>query len=289
MSELTTNPEQTKAELPDSYPRFRLGSRIEHFFLMLSFTVLAITGLPQMFATTAWAQTIVRWMGGITTVRAIHHTAAVVLVLVSVSGIFAFAYRIFVRGERSPMFPNLKDVTDAIFTVSYNLGIRNEPPKMAKFNFGEKFEYWAVIWGTAVMVITGFIMWNPIAFTSFFPGELIPIAKTAHGWEAVLAVTAIIVWHMYNVHIKHFNRSIFTGEQSREQMEEEHALELERLDAGGDIWPATFPEPIKKRRERVYIVVGTVVGILLLAVIIWAFTFEETAITTVLPTVTPGP
>jgi hypothetical protein len=75
---------------------------------------------------------------------------------------------------------------------------------------------------------------------------------------------------------------------SREQMEEELAVELERLDAGGDPWPET-EKPVLRHRQRIYFAVGLVVGVFLLAVIIWAFTFEETAIITVLPTVTPAP
>ncbi len=279
---------ESTRELPTHYPRFRLGARIEHLILIFSFTTLAITGLPQMWETQPWAQTLVGWLGGITNVRIIHHYAAVVLVLGSIYSLGVAAYRFFVRRERMPMFPTRKDLDDLTGTVKHNLGLQEEPPKMLKFNFGEKFEYWAVLWGTALMTITGFIMWNPIAFTSIFPGELIPMAKAAHGWEAILAVSALIVWHMYNVHIKHFNRSMFTGTMSRKQMEEEHALELERLDAGGEPWPIV-EKPVLRHRQRIFFAFSLVVGALLLVVIIWAFTFEETAIITVVPTVTPAP
>jgi hypothetical protein len=149
-----------------------------------------------------------------------------------------------------------------------------------KFNFGEKFEYWAVVWGTVLMTLTGFVMWNPIAFTAVFPGQLIPMAKAAHGGEAILAVSAIIVWHMYNVHIKHFNPSIFTGKMPRHQMEEEHALELERLESGGDPWPE-LDRPVLAHRQRIYFAFSLVLGAAILAVVVWAFTFEQTAITTV--------
>jgi hypothetical protein len=167
---------------------------------------------------------------------------------------------------------------------------------MAKFNFGEKFEYWALVWGTGVMIITGFMLWNPIATTNILPGEFIPAAQAAHGGEALLAVLAIIIWHMYNVHIKHFNPSMFTGKLPRHQMEEEHALEMERLDKGGRPWPE-LDLPVRRRRERNYIIVSVIVGVLILAVLIWAFTFEETALETidratrevVVPLATPVP
>lgn len=261
------------------YPRFRLGARIEHFVLMVTFTILGVTGLPQMFAeypTGAW---LIDLMGGIELTRIIHRWAAFFLVVGSVYHIFTSAYRLFVKRERMRMVPTMKDAEDLRDYVSHNLGFRKDPPKMEKFNFGEKFEYWAVVWGTAVMVITGFMLWNPIATTAVLPGEVIPAALAAHGGEALLAVLAIIVWHMYNVHIKHFNPSIFTGKMPRHQMEEEHALELERLEAGGDPWPE-LSKPVQQRRQRIFFAVSGVLGVVILVVLIWSFTFEQTAITT---------
>ncbi len=270
----------------EQYPRFRLGARIEHFILMVTFTTLAVTGLPQMFSLgSPLARDIIALMGGIEFIRVIHRWAAFFLVIGSVYHIFTSAYRLFVKRERMQMVPEKKDLTDMVDYVGYNLGLREEHPRMAKFNFGEKFEYWAVVWGTLVMTITGFMLWNPIATTAILPGEAIPIALAAHGGEALLAVLAIIIWHMYNVHIKHFNPSMFTGYLPSEQMEEEHALEKERLDAGGHPWPE-LERPVLVRRRRVFMLVSSVLGAAILAVLIWAFTFEQTAIETVIPVAT---
>jgi hypothetical protein len=82
------------------------------------------------------------------------------------------------------------------------------------------------------MTITGFMLWNPIATTELLPGSIIPAALAAHGGEALLAVLAIVIWHMYNVHIKSFNPSMFTGWLPRDQMERS-TLELERLELAG--------------------------------------------------------
>jgi cytochrome b subunit of formate dehydrogenase len=280
----------------ESYPRFRIGARIEHFILMVSFTVLGLTGLPQKFSGIPWVEGLINALGGIELLRTIHHGAAFVLVAGSIYHLFTSAYRFFVKHERMAMIPTLKDAYDIRDTVRHNLGMADKPPKMAKFNFGEKFEYWAVVWGTAIMTLTGFILWNPIAFTSIFPGTMVPVAKAAHGGEALLAVLAIIVWHMYNVHIRHFNPSIFTGRIPRHIMEEEHALELERLEAGGKPWPE-LDLPVLQQRRRVFMVVAVIAGGLMLAGLYWAFTFEETAITTLpavtreifVPVGTPGP
>lgn len=259
------------------YPRFRLMARIEHMLLLVSFTILCLTGLPQKFPFSPVSQGLIQIIGGIEVARMIHRWAAVVLILGTVYHLLTSAYRLFVKREDMRMLPELKDGYDLRDTVAYNLGFIDEPPKMHKFNFGEKFEYWAVVWGTGVMIFTGFILWNPLAATQIIPGDLIPVALEAHGWEAVLAAVSIVIWHLYNVLVKHRNVSMFTGTLSHKIMEEEHALELERLEAGGAPWKVVPPK-ILARRRRIYFAVASVVTVLALALVIWMFTFEDTAI-----------
>jgi len=262
------------------YPRFRPGARIEHIILLVSFTILVITGIPQKFSDNSFAVSMIELMGGIETVRVIHRYAAFILAAGSIYHLITASYRIYVKRERMRMVPDMKDAKDVRDFVFYNIGVKEEHPKMRKFNFGEKFEYWAVVWGIAVMGVTGFMLLNPLATTSILPGEFIPAALAAHGWEAVLAATAIIVWHFYNVLFKHFNPSMWTGKLPKDQMEEEHALELERLEAGGTPWPE-IAKTVLFRRRRIFIISSLIIGGLLLAVIVWMFTFEETAITTI--------
>lgn len=262
------------------YQRFRVGAQIEHIILLVSFTVLAITGLPQRYAQTDIAQSMVHTMGGIENIRVIHRYAAFILVLGSFYHILTSAYRMYVRRERNRILPDRKDVTDLVDFVKYNVGKQEEAPKMRKFNFGEKLEYWAVVWGTAMMAITGFMLWNPIATTKFLPGQFIPASKAAHSYEALLAVLSILIWHMYSVVIKHWNPSMWTGKLPRHQMAEEHALELERLDAGGSPYNVV-DEPILHQRRVVYAVVTVILSTMVLALMVWTFTFEETAITTI--------
>jgi cytochrome b subunit of formate dehydrogenase len=263
---------------------------------LVSFSILAITGLPQRFSDITLAENMINWMGGIETVRIIHRYAAFVMVAGAIYHTITASYRLFVKQERMAMVPDAKDLRDARDYVLYNLGIDDEHPRMRKFNFGEKFEYWAVVWGTGVMIATGFMLLNPLASTSILPGELIPAALAAHGWEAILAVSAVILWHFYNVLIKHFNPSMWTGKLPRNQMKEEHALELERLDRGGSPWPE-IERLVLTRRRRIFVIASLIVGGMLLAVAVWAFTFEETAITTIprvtrevfVPLATPAP
>ena len=261
------------------YHRFNIFQRSEHIILLLSFTVLAITGLPQMYAQQPWATAMILGMGGIETVRIVHRVSAVLLILGTIYHFVAVAYRIYVKRVALTMLPGMQDVKDGLQALGHNLGIVKNAPRMGRYNFGEKVEYWAVIWGTVVMVITGFMLWNPIATTSFVPGEFIPAAKAAHGGEALLAVLSILTWHVYHVHVKRFNRSMFTGYISREEMEEEHALELEEIERG---WGADEPAQEKVRqRQRVFAPIATIITVALLIGLYFFVTYEQTAITTV--------
>src|SRR5690606_27275923 len=127
-------------------------------------------------------------------------------------------YNLFVRRYSPDLLLTREDLRNALHTFQYNLGWRKERPKQGRYTFEEKFEYFAIIWGTIVMIVTGFILWNPIAATSVLPGEFVPAAKAVHSGEALLAVLAIIVWHMYHVHIRKFNKSMFTGYLDAEDM-----------------------------------------------------------------------
>jgi cytochrome b subunit of formate dehydrogenase len=262
-----------------TYQRFTIFHRLEHILALSSFVVLAVTGLPQKFAEQGWAQGLIGFFGGIDTTRQIHHLAAIVLMMEVVYHVVAIGYRIFVKRVRPTMVPTVHDASDAIGTLLFNVGLRKQKPQGGRYTFEEKVEYWAFVWGTIVMVITGFMMWNPIATTSLLPGEFIPAAKTAHGSEALLAVLAIIIWHLYSVHLRRFNKSMWTGQLTEHEMLEDHPLELADIKAGIATRPIT-PIDLKKRQRTYYPIAG-VFAVALLFGIYKFVTFEKTAIDTV--------
>jgi mono/diheme cytochrome c family protein len=131
------------------------------------------------------------------------------------------------------------------------------------------------------------------------PGEAIPAAKVAHGGEALLAVLAIILWHFYNVHVRHFNKSMFTGKLKREEMEHEHPAELATIESGKAA-KTPAPDAIRKR-QRIFYPIAAVFTVVFGFGLYKFVTFEQTAITTVpqaetaqvyvpfTPTPTPSP
>jgi cytochrome b subunit of formate dehydrogenase len=262
------------------YPRFRRSDRVQHLLMLVSFLVLTVTGLPQKYIhlNSHYLDDLIDLMGGLETVRVVHRWAATVLMLVTAYHLLAVAHRVLVRRVSLSMLPRYQDVVDAWQAVRYNLGFAKSRPRMDRFTWEEKVEYWSLIWGTIVMIATGFMLWNPIATARFLPGQWIPAAQVVHGGEALLAILAVLVWHFYGVHLRSFNRSMFTGHMSEAEMEHEHPLELERLKAG-----LAGPEPdpaALARRQRIFLPVASVVALLLLAGIYWFVTFEQTAIQT---------
>jgi cytochrome b subunit of formate dehydrogenase/mono/diheme cytochrome c family protein len=277
----TTTKKTKPAHKHQTYLRFTAGQRIEHIVLILSFSLLALTGLPQKYPLAAISQGIVAMLGGIEMVRIIHRVSAVIFLVQSIYHLVMIGYKLYVQRLGATMIPTIQDGKDAIQSFGYNLGLFKSPPKLPRYNFTEKAEYWAMAWGLILMAVTGFMLWNPIATTNILPGEFIPAAKVAHGGEAVLAVLAIILWHFYHVHIRRFNKSMWTGHLDREEMEEEHGAELEQIEAG--LLPVPPPPDVVRRRTMFFAPVAGVLSLLLLYGVYQFVTLEQTAITTLPP------
>jgi len=230
--------------------RFSLGQRVEHFILIFSFTTLAITGLSQSFYTSPFGSLILTILGGIESTRQVHHAAAFVFGIQSLYHVAVFIDEAFVHRRISQMFPAWSDITDAVQMVKFNLGLTKHHPRFDRYNFEEKAEYWALVWGTIAMGATGIIQWFPAQLTEILPaGWIIPVGRALHRWEAILAVLAILTWHFYHSVLKTLNLSIFNGNMSIEQMEEEHPLELAYLQAAAaaihnKLWPVEIEIPL---------------------------------------------
>ncbi|MHC1781490.1 MAG: c-type cytochrome domain-containing protein [Anaerolineaceae bacterium] len=265
-----------------TYLRFPADQRIEHLLLLISFTILAVTGLPQKFPTSSISPVVIMIFGGIEVARIIHRVAAAVLLIESVYHIIMIGYKLYIKQVKATMLPGIQDARDGIQAFGYNLGLAKSRPKMGRYGFEEKMEYWALIWGTVVMGITGFMLWNPIATAEILPGQFIPAAKAAHGGEAILAVLAIIVWHFYGVHIKTWNWSMIKGTISRHEMEEDHALELEEIENGESKSVKTSKTSLKKRKT-IFFPIAAILSIALLAGLFWFVNLEVSALETLPP------
>lgn len=263
------------------YSRFSISDRVEHWVQMISFATLAITGMSQKFSDSPISVWFIGLLGGIEIIRIIHRIASFGLMLGTVYHIGTAGYKYYVNRSPIAMIPSFNDVKAALGTFLYNLNLKKNKPQQGRYTFDEKFEYWAFVWGTIIMGLTGFILWNPIITAKFLPGIVVPAAKAAHSGEALLAVLAIIIWHFYNVHIKHFNQAMFTGHLTEHEMLEEHPLELADIKAG----IAKIPQDPKliEKRKKIFFPVYTVVAAIMLVGVYFFITGEKTAIATIPP------
>ena len=210
--------------------RLTVNQRIQHWFLLTSFIVLVLSGFALQYPE-SW----LGWLLGSNEYlrRIIHRVAAVVMM---VAGIYHLSYLAVTRDGRRwvmDMLPRLKDVHDVVGNLSYYVGLRREKPKIARFGYAEKAEYWAVIWGTFVMGLTGLMIWFKISWFGFLARWWIDIALAIHFYEAVLATLAIIVWHFYHVifdpDVYPVNFALVDGRVSEEWFREEHELAFEQM------------------------------------------------------------
>lgn len=212
------------------FVRFPIGQRWEHMLLILSSTVLLLTGLPQKYRDLSWSQYLLSTPERLMLIRQIHHIAAIILVLEAVYHIGRALIQLGRRKLSADMLPAWQDVKDAGNMILFLLFLRKEKPKFGKFNFEQKVTYWVVFFSFTLMIISGFIIWFPVQVTQFMPGGVVPAAKLGHSTEAIVAAIFVLIWHFYHVHLQRLNLSIFTGKLTEEEMREHHALELERLE-----------------------------------------------------------
>jgi formate dehydrogenase gamma subunit len=216
------------------YVRMTLSERIQHVSLMLSFFALVFTGFMLRYPDAFWVTAIRSLSEHAFTVRSVvHRIAAVVMVSASLYHLY---YILFTpRGKQlfRDLMPKLNDVSDAISVLQYNFGFSQVKPQFERFSYIEKSEYWAMIWGTIVMAITGSILWFDNTFMGLLTKDGWDVAHVIHFYEAWLAFLAILIWHIYyvifNPDIYPMNLAWLKGTITEKEMAEEHPLELNAL------------------------------------------------------------
>jgi cytochrome b subunit of formate dehydrogenase len=227
------------------YLRMTVHERLQHAVLVLSFMLLAVTGFMLRYPEAWWVVAIrhvsaraFEWRGWT------HRFAGVAIIA---AGLWHIGYLAFTKPGRAlfrDLLPRWRDATDPWAVLKYNLGLAPTKPAFPRFCYIEKAEYWAMIWGTILMGITGAILWFENTSMDLFSKLGFDIARTVHFYEAVLATLAIVVWHLYfvifNPDVYPMNLSWLTGRMSEREMLDEHSLELARLKQAA---PKSNPAP----------------------------------------------
>lgn len=212
--------------------RMRINEVWQHTLLMISFLVLVLSGFALRFDQ-AWISTFFfGWEGGFEFRGLIHRIAAVVFILTVLWHVLFLIFSPRGRQFLKDMVPIMRDYRDFFDRIRFNLGFISDSPKFERFSYVEKAEYWALVWGTVIMILTGFLLWFDNWVIGFFPKGTLDVALVIHYYEAWLAFLAILIWHLYstvfNPHVYPMNPSWLTGKMPEEMYKHEHPEHLEQ-------------------------------------------------------------
>ena len=261
--------------------RFDPFDRFLHFLLMATFLGLALTGLPLIFSSHAWAAVLARLLGGFRGAALLHRTFAFGMLACFGMHLVRLAHRLIVRkdwgilwGPHS-MVPQPRDIVQIFQNFRWFLG-RGPRPKFDRYTYWEKFDYWAVFWGMAIIGGSGLVLWFPKFFARVLPGTAFNLALLIHGEEAVLAVCFIFTIHFFNSHLRPekfpVDKVIFTGVVPEGELRDERPAEFERLAASGSLERLASPPPKASTLiwARVSAVLAVALGLVLVSLTILA-------------------
>ncbi len=218
--------------------RMTVGERAQHALLAVSFIVLVYTGFALKFPDTWLFAWFVALEKGYALRSWIHRGAAIVMVFACLWHLAHLSTRRG-RGVLVAILPRYQDVKEAMLNFGFLLGLRGEPPGFDRFSYIEKAEYWALIWGSVVMAVTGFMLWFENVTLRFLAKWMLDLATIVHYYEAWLATLSILVWHLYfvifNPDVYPMNWTWLTGKISEEMLRHEHPQEYERLRQSGEL------------------------------------------------------
>lgn len=227
--------------------RFTMNEVAQHMILTVAFLVLVVTGFALRYPDAFWVRFLAS-LGMSEGVRGdIHRVAGVVLIMVSCYHAWYVLATRRGRIEFKALFPNRKDVTDLIENIRYHTFRSESKARFGRYDYSQKAEYWALVWGTILMAVTGLILWFPTTAAKFLPSVVIPAAQTVHYYEAWLATLAILVWHFFFVvfHPEEYPMSWtwLTGRMSKKSAKEHHAQWYEEELAPAEAAPADTVPP----------------------------------------------
>lgn len=274
------------AEETVQFVRFKLSERVLHFSVIISFFGLAITGMMLKFANMTWASTLSDLIGGVRNAGAIHRLCAVITFGYFSAHIYMLLRhkkekQLTFRGlifNKNSLVPNLQDLREFLGTMKWFFGL-GERPHYGRWTYWEKFDYFAVFWGVAIIGSTGLVLWFPEFFTMIFPGWLINVATIIHSDEALLAVGFIFTIHFFNTHLRPesfpMDPVIFTGRVPLSELKHDRPAEYKEVISDIE-FEKNLVKPIERQWFKPMYAFGLtclVVGIVLTVLIIYSMLF----------------
>ncbi|MCR4347822.1 MAG: cytochrome b/b6 domain-containing protein [Sulfuricaulis sp.] len=237
--------DELPAEETKQIRRFGPVWRIAHLVFALSVMVLILTGMAVFYSYTDWAPVVMNALGGPKVAGIIHRTSAAIMLGIFFMHLIGVAFNIY-RNRKTfrwfgpdSLIPNWKDLRDAWGMFVWFVG-KGPRPEFDRWTYWEKFDYWAVFWGMAIIGGSGMLLAFPYVTASIFPGWIFNVASLVHGEEAFLAAVFLFTVHFFNNHFRPDKLPppdivMFTGTQSLEEFKRDHALQYQRLVESGEL------------------------------------------------------
>jgi cytochrome b subunit of formate dehydrogenase len=264
--------------------RFTTSQRVTHILVIVTFILLALTGMMLKFSNMPWAQTLANFFGGVHSAGLIHRYSAVIMFGYFFYHLYSLykkkkarneSWLTFIFKKNSLMF-NLQDVKDFYATIKWFFGL-GKRPDYGRWTYWEKFDYFAVFWGVFIIGFSGLLKWFPEYFTLVFPGWLINVAAIIHSDEALLAVGFIFTIHFFNTHLRPeafpMDKVIFTGLIPLEEFKQDRPREYEELKQSGELKKRLVKTTISPQLQKVSTIFGSIaliIGILLIGLILYS-------------------
>ncbi len=268
------------------YRRFDRYQRTQHLVMLIAFFTLALTGMTLKFSYASWAGAVASVVG-FDSMHTLHRVAAVMLVGVFVSHIVSVARRRKAAGKTwgtmifgaDSLMLNRRDLTDFVGSMKWFFGA-GPRPRYGRWTYWEKFDYFAVFWGVAIIGTTGLVLWFPEIATHVLPGQAVNVATIIHSDEALLAVAFIFTIHFFNTHFRPdkfpMDPVIFTGRIPVEELKHERPEEYDAHVAAGTLEQHLvdpFPKPVE-RGLKAFGFVALAIGLTLIGLILYAMLFQ---------------
>ena len=261
--------------------RFTVVDRLTHLTVILSFMLLALTGLALMHPRTAWARAITAFFGGPHTMSIVHIVNGGITFGYFFFHLCYLGYRVVVKKQRyrllgrDSLVPNWKDIVDIGRNFRWFLYLGPQP-RMGRWTYWEKFDYWAVFWGAAIIGVSGLMLAAPVYFTRFVPGIALNVALVVHSEEALLATGFIFIFHFFHNHLRPekfpIDVSILTGRVPLDRFKEERPLQYQQLVDEGRLERSIVPAP-SRLMTAISVIFGSAVvitGMTLILLVIFA-------------------
>jgi cytochrome b subunit of formate dehydrogenase len=254
--------------------RFGPITRLAHLVFAISVMVLVLTGMAAFYSYTGWARAVMAAFGGPNIAGIVHRTAAATMLGIFFLHLVYLAVNLWRKRQTFRWFgpeslvPSWQDLKDIIGMFKWFFG-KGPKPRFDRWTYWEKFDYWAVFWGMAIIGGSGMMLAFPTHVAAYLPGWVLNVATLVHGEEAFLAAVFLFTVHFFNNHFRPDKLPppdvvMFTGSMSLEEYRREHPLQYKRLLDSGELDKYLVDEPSRPMKLG-----STILGLVLIAIGLW--------------------